>query len=430
MALAAIKALAELAGASRLDEDELQDLRLRRLVRLLEHAYTHVPYYRRLFDGAGFRPEDLRSFNDLARVPVTTRRDLQRTLIEDLTADNVRARTVPVRSSGSTGVPVRVLWTQREGWTDRLNTLRSFWLNGWRPPQTVVQVLRRYRTSSALKRRLGRLGVAMPCLYVGDPPDAQVLRLRDLKPAVVWGFASYLGILAQSALERGVRDIRPKLLVTTGDLLTERSRQQLTEAFQVEPLQIYGCVELGTVAWECRQGRCFHAHPDLYHLELLDSDGGPAAAGEVGEVTCTSLYHFGMPLIRYQPGDLASAKGERCACGRPGELMSGLIGRTDSVIRLSSGRLLTTQLRRAAVMEPGGVRQYRAVQETPSRLVVEVVPEGDFSGEAARRIEANVLAATEGELETDVRLVERIPVTPGYKERAVVALPLGHDSPG
>ena len=429
MALAAIKALAELAGASRLDEDELQDLRLRRLVRLLEHAYTHVPYYRRLFDGAGFRPEDLRSFNDLARVPVTTRRDLQRTLIEDLTADNVRARTVPVRSSGSTGVPVRVLWTQREGWTDRLNTLRSFWLNGWRPPQTVVQVLRRYRTSSALKRRLGRLGVAMPCLYVGDPPDAQVLRLRDLKPAVVWGFASYLGILAQSALERGVRDIRPKLLVTTGDLLTERSRQQLTEAFQVEPLQIYGCVELGTVAWQCRSVHCFHVHGDLYHLELLGEDG-LAQRGEVGQVTCTSLYRFAMPLIRYQPGDLAVQQAGLCPCGRDGQAFNDLVGRTDSVIRLASGRLLTTQLIRAAVLEPGGVQAYRAVQEAPDRLVVQIVAGDGFSEETQVRVAANIIAATDGELKAEVQLVEKIPRAVGFKERAVIALPLGDDSPG
>ena len=351
-----------------------------------------------------------------------SRADLQSADFQDLVAGSARARWLPGYTSGSVGVPLRVAWSRDEFWIDRLNNLRSFWRNGWRPPGAVVQTLRWRRTSSLPARTLGRFGLAMPNLYVGDPPERQLARLRHIRPSVVYGFTSYIGILAEAALSHGVGGIRPKLIVTTADPLTASIAGAIRQAFGCEPLQSYGSVELGTVAWECRQGRKLHVHSDLYHVEVL-RDGQTAAGGQTGEITCTSLFRYTMPLIRYQPGDLGVAGAGGCLCGAPHGYLEEFSGRTDSVVRLPSGRLLTARLLSGPLSRYHQVRSFRIVQEARDRLVVEVVAGDGFEVELEEGIRHDLRAATGGEAEVEVRRVQSIPLTTGRKQAVVVALP-------
>jgi len=174
--------LASLPRYAKASARDLEEVRLRRLKRVLHHAYDHVPYHRDLFDRAGIRPEDVRSFADLQRVPVTTRADLQRTPLEQLTADNVRGQVNQARTGGSTGVAITIVWAPREGWIDRFNTARSLWLNGWHPPQSILKLFWRFPTAPYWSRKLGQIGLHMPNLRVGEPPEEQLARMREMRP--------------------------------------------------------------------------------------------------------------------------------------------------------------------------------------------------------------------------------------------------------
>jgi phenylacetate-coenzyme A ligase PaaK-like adenylate-forming protein len=368
----------------RLSSVELEATQLRRLSRLVEHAYEAVPYYRRLFDSVGFRPRHLKRLTDLRVIPITTRGELQAVQRSELIAKGVKESRLKIsRSSGSSGAPLQVFRVRRERWLRQLLTLRAFVHNGLRWDDRVLTISRLPSTPvhrSAFYRRpfLRRWNISF-----FEDAEKQLETLLKVRPTVMYGYAPSLAVLGDLIVRRGGGPMPLRLGATSAEILMPGYRTAIQKGFGVDPLDVYNCTELGDIAWQCSRRAGFHVNADWLHVEIMRSDN-LASPGESGEVVVTNLYRYAMPLIRYNPGDFASPAKGLCPCGLGLPLLDSLDGRAQTLVPLPGGRYFIGFSRIMSGFPE--IARYQVVQSALDHFVVNVIPGAGFSRDTLGRI--------------------------------------------
>jgi len=419
--LAAVRAGRRHKHASREQVIEFQN---RRLSQLLEHAYQRVPYYRRLFDRRGIKPKDIRSIVDLAEIPITSRKDLQGLPADQIVADNVDPRRLLTsRTSGSSGEP----FVLRQTWLEE-RALSSLYVRGMKDlglrftdrlavvtldqPHADNRVPLPWRMLKALDPRHK---AHISCLL---PPEEIRRRLEQIRPDVVLGFS---GVLAEVARVSGSGPIRPRLVLTGGEVLTAQAREQISRAFG-PVYELYGSNEFALIGWECRVSRELHVCDDGLILEVV-REGRAALEGEQGEVVATNLHAFAMPLIRYRLGDAVTRGCSSCGCGRPFSTVRVVQGRVVDYFHLPDGRLLHPyELIHPQCENAPWIRQYRLTQERANRIVLQIVPAITPGSQDLAAIRTAAVSALGPGVDFEIQLTGAIPLEPNGKFRVYRSL--------
>ncbi len=402
-----------------LPPERLLDLQRRRLAAVVRHAYEHVPYYRRLFDRVGLRPEDIRSPDDLRALPVTTKAVLREQPKQALVALHRDGHNdISVMTSGSTGMPFQIRFSRQEHWLKSLVFLRAFTETGYRLTDRQAMVDRR-RDEGQNRWWFQRWGIFRKyhvCVY--DDLDVQFARLRQIRPQHIHGYPSALKCLAQALIERGVTEVRPRVVCTGAEVLDKGTRETIRRGFGAPIFDLYSTMEFGNIAWECPTGTGYHINSDLVLVEFL-VDGRPARPGERAELVCTSLFSYTMPFIRYSLGDVAAPLAGPCPCGRGFPLMGPVEGRLVDLIVLPGGRKVSPYQFMATIREIPGIGQFQVVQEAPARILVRIVPDAKFSPATLAEVEACCQRIVAQEAQVAVVATESLPLEPSGKFRAV-----------
>jgi phenylacetate-CoA ligase len=392
-----------------------QDAQVRRLVR---HAWQNIPYYRRWLDAAGLRPADIRTVANLARIPISRKKDLQRVPNEDRIVAGVDAsKCFTFMTSGSTGEPVRFLRTPFEQYLLFGFRLRAQIQSGVRP------VDRRVKLGSTPVRlwphRIGLFRISNIDLNLG--PAEILRRLKVLRPEVIYGIPNMFEMLL--AAPRGeLQSLHPRMILSGAELLSPLLRRELEDVFQCPVVDFYGCHELNLMAWECRDCGLYHTCDDSVVLEVLKSDGQPAGPGEEGEVIATGLHSYAMPLIRIEIGDIVSRPVRDPECGIGFGSIGQIRGRTVDFLPLPGGRRLSPYGVTLAVDAAPGVHRYQIVQEALDRITVNFIPLAGDAQQAAQAIVANCRRELPPDVVVEARPVDSIPLTKAGKQRVVQAL--------
>ena len=177
--------------------------------------------------------------------------------------------------------------------------------------------------------------------------------------------AGYEKVFSIEAPRASVRSpLKPGTIFSTADLLDRGTRQLIESVFEVPVVDLYGSLEFGYMAWECSEHQGYHLNMESVVMEFL-RDGHRVSNGESGEVVCTSLHSYAMPLIRYRLGDLCVPTDARCPCGRGLPLMTLIAGRANDTVKLPGGRIVTPQALADVMVEFAGmIHQFRII---PSR---------------------------------------------------------------
>jgi phenylacetate-CoA ligase len=384
--------------------EELEQRAVTKLRRLLEHARSHVPHYRTCLDGVDV--ETIRTIEDLARVPITTRAELRRGFPGRVTAQNlpVRRRRLDA-TSGSTGQPLE-FYLDRAG-DDTWLASYLFFL-GWAgtaPWETQVMVssgqhfLRQAAEPGPLlawirRVALGRVQVWLP----GADTDARILRDRVARlrgPYFVWAYASYATGLAREMLADGIAlPAPPRVVISVAETLSPPEAGLVRQAFRCPVVSHYSCREIPRFAQSCpdRPDR-FHVNSERAIVRIVRDDGRAAGPGERGRVIVTDLANDVMPFINYDLGDLAVAS-EPCPCGRGLPTLGAVDGRAAETIVLGNGRVVSATALGAFLLWACEaipyVREYQAVQVTRDAVELRVVPTDRFSDDFARRLTASL----------------------------------------
>ena len=398
-----------------------------RLGMLLAHSRQHVPLFRQLApaDTTGLAADGV--LEDLRRFPVLTRRDYQEAGLAGSLAGNVLPERLLDRStSGSTGerMVIRRTWLEER----LLNCFRwrAFRSYGVGRHDRMVNALFRSDADPRDDQRLARLAMTLgwrQMLVVdalGD--DAAAEKAARFAPHCLTGMTSALASLADTAVARELT-LSPRLVVTTGELLTAPLRARIT-AFGSPIRDLYGSNEFNLLAWECPAGQgTYHVCDDALVLEVLGPDGRPVEVGQAGEVVVTGLHSFAMPFIRYKIGDLAVRGPERCPCGASYSTLRAIHGRTIDMFCLAGGIFLHPWTIHNAVRPwLGMVRQASLVQMSSDRLEYLVVATEAMGAAEEASFSAAARAALPAGIGFTLRRVEAIPAGPSGKARPFVPL--------
>ncbi len=396
--------------------DELQALQLSRLRNLIRFAVDHFAFYRGRFDRLDLRPEDIRGHEDLLRIPVVGK-ELLRQAIREATTIHRNSRWVC--TSGSTGMPMRIPFLPRDHSLVNLTWLRPLLAHGIPPRARTLEITgpQNIRLHPAWYQRLGfwrRRSVS-----ILDSEDAWLKALNEDRPDILWGYSGSLKLLAQHIKKSGQTAFRPRWVVGVSDLVDDECRELIREIFHAELLDLYGAAETGCIAWLCSHCGEYHVNIDHLVVEFLPWSAA-ADPGNPRRIVVTNLYSHAFPIIRYEIGDLGFPSAQSPLCGRGLPLMKVVEGRSDAVVRLPSGRVLSPLFFFAVMKKVAGLARWQVVQEQAGSLTVKVVPDddGSFSLPLA---EKTLRAAVAEPLRIEIEIAAAIPGAETGKVRSVIS---------
>ncbi|SFE35632.1 phenylacetate--CoA ligase PaaK [Blastococcus tunisiensis] len=347
-----------LDDAETLGVDELRALQLARLQESLRRAYDHVPHYRRAFDAAGVHPDDCRELADLARFPTTSKADLRDNYPFGMFAvPQPQLRRVHA-SSGTTGRPTVVGYTERDLDTWATVMARSIRAAGGRPGDVLHNAYGYGLFTGGLGAHDGaqKLGCTVVPVSGGMTPR-QVQLIQDFRPRVVMMTPSYVLTVIDEFENQGIdpRSSSLEIGIFGAEPWTEQLRREIEERLGIHAVDIYGRSEVmgPGVAQECVETKDgLHIWEDHFYPEVLDPITGEAMPeGEEGELVFTSLTKEAMPVVRYRTRDLTRLLP---GTARPGmRRMEKITGRTDDMIILRGVNLFPTQIEEIVLRTPG-----------------------------------------------------------------------------
>jgi phenylacetate-CoA ligase len=359
--------------AERMSVDELRALQLERLRRSLRHAYDNVPHYRRAFDAAGVHPDDLRELADLARFPTTSKEDLRENYPFGMFAvPREQVRRVHA-SSGTTGRPTVVGYTERDLDIWATVMARSIRAAGGRPGDVLHNAYGYGLFTGGLGAHYGaeRLGCTVVPVSGGMTPR-QVQLIRDFEPRVIMVTPSYMLTVIDELEQQGVdpRSTSLRIGIFGAEPWTEQMRQEMEQRLGIDAVDIYGLSEVmgPGVAQECVESKDgLHVWEDHFYPEVIDPFSGEVLPeGQEGELVFTSLTKEAMPVVRYRTRDLTRLLP---GTARPGmRRMQKVTGRTDDMIILRGVNLFPTQIEELVLGTPGLSPHFSLLLTTRGRM--------------------------------------------------------------
>ncbi len=422
--------LRHLRVLKRTENDDPETIRNRQwtaLQALLKHAYATVPYYRRRFDEEGIRPRELTGLEDCDRLPVLTKADIRAHAEDLLSSEYDRSVLRLNKTSGSTGVTLEI-WADEESmqWR-RACAVRSDEWSGWRLGERVACVwgnpeYLRHGWRGRLRNALLERALYLDTLKIDDAALASFAALLLKKqPSLLFGHAHSVYLFAVYVRKGGIRDIRPRGIITSAMALHNWQRQVIEEVFRCNVTNRYGCEEVGLIACECEKHEGMHINADNIYLEVV-RDGRPVEPGEPGSVLVTDLTNRAMPLLRYQIGDVAVLSRRRCPCGRGLPLLERLEGREADYVLTSSGQLISgISLTENFALQVPGVAQIQIVQETLERFCFRIVRGPDWKTQSLEVLQALVSERFGSGTVYECEFVEQIPQEPSGKYRFCIS---------
>ena len=342
--------LKELIHTDRMNYNEFQDYQLHKLKALIFHAYKHSIYYREAIDHSGLQVDDFSTLDDLTELPVLKRELVASDASSALIADNIDSMSIKHTVSGGTsGLPVRTIFDNKRTsillaaarrynlWWGREFGERTAILWGNIRPSFI-------RTLKRLPRKMFRFpgGVLALRTNVMTPQKfaEYYQRLYRMNPIQLEGYAGSLYRMARFMKENNLLVWSGlKLVSCKSEKVTSAKRKEMETVYKCPVTEIYSCLEIGNIAYECPEGRALHVTGEHVILEVID-DAGQPVYNSPGSILLTDLDNYAMPLIRYQIGDIGILSDKKCLCGRPHTVLKEIIGREADALRLANGREL------------------------------------------------------------------------------------------
>ena len=329
----------------------LEALQLKRLQHTVARVYEKVPFYRQALTAAGIRPEQIKSLDDLRRLPFTVKQDMRDAYPYNLFAAPMDEIVRIHASSGTTGKPTVVGYTRKdiEVWADLM--ARTFVATGVHKGDIIHTAYGYGLFTGGLGAHYGaeRLGASVIPISGGNTAR-QLMIMQDFGSTVLTCTPSYSLYMAEEAREAGVdfRDLKLRVGIFGAEPWSEDMRKDIEAKLNLHALDIYGLSEImgPGVAQECFEGKCgLHIWEDHFIPEIINPDTGAVLPeGERGELVITTITKQGIPLIRYRTRDITSLTYEPCVCGRTHARLARMSGRSDDMLIIRGVNVFPSQI--------------------------------------------------------------------------------------
>ena len=355
-----------------LPREEIEKIQLERLQQTVKRVYEKVEPYRAKMDEAGVKPEDIKSLDDLKRLPFVTKQDMRDNYPFGLFAVPKDELVRIHASSGTTGKPTVVGYTaaDMDTWTECVSRIACA---GGAPAKDVAQICFGYGMFTGalgLHYGLEKIGAAIVPSSTGNS-EKQLMYMKDFGTTLLVATPSYALRLAEVAREMGIdpaRDLNVKIGLVGSELLTDAMREEMHKWWGEDMLVTsnYGMSELmgPGVSGECEHLCGMHINEDFFIPEIINPETGEVlGAGEWGELVITCIKKEALPLIRYRTKDITRLHYEKCKCGRTTVRMENLSGRSDDMLKIRGVNVFPSQIEEVILGVDGLGPHYEIIVE-------------------------------------------------------------------
>jgi phenylacetate-CoA ligase len=402
--------------------DELRAFQWKELRKLLERAFRSVPYYQRKFSEVGAELEDIRTWEDFARLPTLTRQDVNAFRAE-LCSTTFRGPLLPHATGGSSGVPTRFYRTYESydwrtaardrvyAWAGLIPGERAVYLWGAPVGQVSRKHLWREAASNFLQRRIVRNTFSQDD-HLWTNIHAELSRYR---PNTVVGYVSSLRAFADFLQQRNLHLPALRGVVAAAEPLFSDTRKQIASAFGAPVFNTYGSREFMSMAGECERQNGMHVNAENLLVET-------AQPGTPSPIYVTDLHNYGMPFIRYEIDDLGTMTSIPCGCGRGLPRLMSIEGRVLDALKTTEGRVVPGEFFPHLLKEIPEIRKYQVVQKTINRIEIVATISAPISEQSRALLQSEIGKAFGGQMDWEILPVEEIPRLVSGKHRVTVGL--------
>jgi len=415
-----MKRLRELNKTQYLPHECLIELQETKLRKLIEHAKVDVPYYREIL-----KDVEVESLKDLEAVPFLTKKIIQQNG-DRIKAESISsARFIPNATGGSTGQKLE-FFNDENACLAALILRGNIWA-GWKVGERQAQLWGAHSDIATskisyryLKRSLIHRNLLLSSYNMTDNDISEYHRLiNDHKPQLVTGYSSALYLFCESVRRNNLKVYSPEGVISSAETLRQDQRETMEAVFGCKVLDRYGCREVGSIAHECDRQHGMHINIDHVIVEVVNENGEPCNAGEVGEIVITDLDNYVFPFIRYKIGDIGVLSDQTCGCGRGLPLMEKVEGRVwDVVVGANGNRLVGTFWLVDGVT---GIRQYQVIQKAFGKLRLRLVVDNRFNDEERKKLSERVKEYCGDNMELYIEILDDIPPSESGKHRYIIS---------
>jgi len=417
------KNLQELQRMQWLSSAELEAWKLQKIQHLVQYAYEHVPFYRERYQREDIHPADIKSLKDFQALPFLSKEDIKNNL-DKFVSPELRRTVRPNETGGSTGQPIQFyvdspFWR----WNVALRNRARAWYGVhegdkmalvWGAPRDMPsQSWKRQLRANIMRHRV------LNAFYMTEPEmQAFAEMLVDWQPTMIKAYPSALCLFAEFIKQRGITGIRPRLIETTSEKVTQPQRELLEEVFACPVADCYSSREFVTIAYECELGKLHVC--ETRHLEIVDN-GQVVEPGQLGEVIITSLHQLAMPFIRYRIGDMAIYDANACSCGRGLPVLRDVAGRTHDFLVTADGHFVHGEFFAYTFRVKPEVVRYQIYQPDRNHLEVRLVCNQGLNDTWLDDVQTEIQSRFGHSTEVSLQIVNQIELTPSGKHRYIIS---------
>ncbi len=354
--------------------DELESLQLARLKQLVKYVYENVPFYRERLDSAGVSADKIKTLSDIKYIPLTTKEDIRDTYPYGLFARPMKDIVRIHASSGTTGKPTVVGYTQNdiEMWSDVVARLT---VAAGANADDIVNIAFGYGLFTGalgLHYGLEKIGAAVVPTSSGNT-EKNIMLMRDFGTTALVSTPSYAMYIAECAKDIGIepRSLNIRLGLFGSEGCSEEFRSKIEETWGLFATDNYGMSEIvgPGVSGECKHRCGMHIAEDHFYPEIIDPVSAEVRErGAEGELVITTLTKEGIPLLRYRTKDITSLDYDTCKCGRTSVRMARTHGRSDDMLKIKGVNVFPTQIESVLINMPNVGTNYQIIVGTENYM--------------------------------------------------------------
>jgi len=409
--------------------EKIEEYQFNKLSALLEHSYENIPYYRKIFDQRSIKPQNIRNFEDLKKIPFLTK-EIIRNNLNDLVARNFRkSQLYYCTTGGSTGIPLGIYHEKYVTADIEWAYMLMQWSRvGFKVGDRSV-ILRGTAVGSVERQNLWEYNPTIKSLilspyHLSECSIVKYLnKIREFEPDYFQAYPSLITILARFMKANGISPFKSiKAILCGSEHLYQWQRKLLEDAFGCRVYSWYGHSEQVVLAGECEVSNYYHIFPEYGIIEPIEKNEINHAEGNLHEMVSTGLNNYVCPLIRYRTMDLAEFSDLKCECGRNHKLIKKIEGRMQELVITKNDIIvsLTSLIFAQHFNAFSKIREMQLIQEKKGEIIVKISKINNYDSSDEKEIFDKLSQAVNNGLDIFFEYVDCIPRAPNGKYKFLI----------
>jgi phenylacetate-CoA ligase len=418
--------------------EEIRRIQYNKLQKLLNYSYSNIPYYKELFNKEKINVSDIKSLDDLRKIPRLSKKIIRENIDNMLSSLMDKSTLIKLTTSGSTGEPVTVF---RNINAQNIHTAAGWRFRKWAGHDIGDKYARIWGESVPVKNKsviisfiksqirqiLDNITEPIERLNANDTISNSLmenffLRIKRKKIRLLIGYASSVYFFAQFMNKHHSGEMKFKSVRTISEMLHKYQRDLVEKVFDCKVFDTYGNRENGLIAAECSSHKGYHINAENLYLEILDKSGKPVSPGSTGEIAVTDLNNYAMPLIRYLTGDIGSLSPITCTCGRGLPLIEKIEGRILDALFTSNGSSINGLVFSGFFINySDGIEKYQFIQNLKGEADLFLKLSKPFTKDQFELFQKNLTTYLNNRLLIKYHIVDEIPLQKSGKHKFIIS---------